>query len=345
MDVNKNLFLNKKIILGKVNTTKDEINRFKIATDDILLTRTSEIKKEIAYASCLLDEVPNCVYSGFLLKASPIKKELTYAPYITLLLHSPVYRNKLMKVSTETSRALINSDSLSRLNLLIPSITEQKKIFSLFSLLEIKISNIESKIIALKKYKEGLFLDTRKCSKRIVLKSILSEVNIKTKYNNQYEILSSTAIGLFSQKEYFKHQVASENNVGYKVIKKGQLLFSPQNLWLGNVNLNNDFEIGMVSPSYKIYDIDNSINSTWLISMLKSQNMLYKYKQISEQGASVVRRNLDISKFLEITLDIPENQIQIGITLETIDKKINALSNLLIKLKNLKTHLLNKMFI
>lgn len=190
-----------------------------------------------------------------------------------------------------------------------------------------------------------MFLDTRKCSKKIALKTILSEVNIKTKYNNQYEILSSTAIGLFSQKEYFKHQVASGNNVGYKVIKKGQLLFSPQNLWLGNINLNNDFEIGMVSPSYKIYDIDNSINSSWLISMLKSQNMLYKYKQISEQGASVVRRNLDLSQFLEITLDIPNNQIQIGITLETIDKKINALSNLLMNLKNLKMHLLNEMFI
>ena len=225
------------------------------------------------------------------------------------------------------------------------TLEEQCKISKFLELIYAKEKIINRKIDILKKYKKGVFLDTRKCSKKIALKTILSEVNIKTKYNNQYEILSSTAIGLFSQKEYFKHQVASGNNVGYKVIKKGQLLFSPQNLWLGNINLNNDFEIGMVSPSYKIYDIDNSINSSWLISMLKSQNMLYKYKQISEQGASVVRRNLDLSQFLEITLDIPNNQIQIGITLETIDKKINALSNLLMNLKNLKMHLLNEMFI
>ena len=37
---------------------------------------------------------------------------------------------------------------------------------------------------------------------------------MKTKVNNQHEILSSTANGLFSQKEYFNHQVASENNIG-----------------------------------------------------------------------------------------------------------------------------------
>ena len=190
MDVNKNLFLNKKIILGKVNTTKDEINRFKITTDDILLTRTSETKKEIAYASCLLDEVPNCVYSGFLLKASPIKKELTCAPYITLLLHSPIYRNKLMKISTETSRALINSDNLSRLNLLIPSITEQNKIFSLFSLLEIKISNIESKIIVLKKYKEGMqknIFDSLKIKEYLILKNIV-------KFENKSKIPANSSI-------------------------------------------------------------------------------------------------------------------------------------------------------
>lgn len=242
-------------------------------------------------------------------------------------------------------RVSIKENTFYKMYIYLPSKTEIDKIVLFLDLIQKKTDILKSKINILKKYKKGVFLDTRKCSRKIALKTILSEVNIKTNYNNQYEILSSTAIGLFSQKEYFKHQVASENNVGYKVIKKGQLLFSPQNLWLGNINLNNDFEIGMVSPSYKIYDIDNTINSSWLISMLKSQNMLYKYKQISEQGASVVRRNLDLSQFLEITLDIPDNQIQIGIALETIDKKINALSNLLMNLKNLKMHLLNEMFI
>ena len=249
------------------------------------------------------------------------------------------------KLNQSTGVPSLTNHVIEHQKIFIPKLDEQKKISMFFTIIDKKIDVINSKLSILKKYKEGVFLDTRKCSKKIALKNILSEVNIKTKYNNQYEILSSTAIGLFSQKEYFKHQVASENNVGYKVIKKDQLLFSPQNLWLGNINLNNDFEIGMVSPSYKIYDIDNSINSSWLISMLKSQNMLYKYKKISEQGASVVRRNLDLSQFLEITIDIPDNQIQIGITLETIDKKINALSNLFMNLKKLKMHLLNEMFI
>lgn len=268
-----------------------------------------------------------------------------FAKYLNLNIHNRYLKKVISSGARMDGLLNISLDDFFKMPINYPNLEEQNKINDFLEKLDVKINLINDKISILKKYKKGVFLDTRKCSKKIALKTILSEVNIKTKYNNQYEILSSTAIGLFSQKEYFKHQVASGNNVGYKVIKKGQLLFSPQNLWLGNINLNNDFEIGMVSPSYKIYDIDNSINSSWLISMLKSQNMLYKYKQISEQGASVVRRNLDLSQFLEITLDIPNNQIQIGITLETIDKKINALSNLLMNLKNLKMHLLNEMFI
>ena len=277
----------------------------------------------------------NVILGGDLLVITP-KKNID--PLFLSLYLSNCKKKEIAKKSCGISIIHSHKEDIAKLTIYYPSLAEQYYISTFLKKLTKKIDIVLKKIDVLKKYKKGVFLDTRKCSKKIALKTILSEVNIKTKYNNQYEILSSTAIGLFSQKEYFKHQVASGNNVGYKVIKKGQLLFSPQNLWLGNINLNK-------TTGYANADIYNSINSSWLISMLKSQNMLYKYKQISEQGASVVRRNLDLSQFLEITLDIPNNQIQIGITLETIDKKINALSNLLMNLKNLKMHLLNEMFI
>ena len=176
---------------------------------------------------------------------------------------------------------------------------------------------------------------------KLSLKQILKEVNIKSTQNNQYEILSSTANGLYSQKDYFNHQVASENNIGYKIIKKGELLFSPQNLWLGNINLNRSFEIGIVSPSYKIYCIDEKINKNWLIEKLKTPKMLYNYKIVSEQGASVVRRNLDIKQFMDIVISIPKYHNSIGAIIDSLHNKINALSVSLDYLKKLKTHLLN----
>ena len=103
-------------------------------------------------------------------------------------------------------------------------------------------------------------------SKNIKLSDILNEVSVKSTINNQYEILSSTANGLFLQKEYFNKQAASENNIGYKILKRNQLVLSPQNLWMGNININDKYDIGIVSPSNKIFDIDdNIINIDFLI--------------------------------------------------------------------------------
>ena len=52
----------------------------------------------------------------------------------------------------------------------------------------------------------------------ICLGEILTERLDRTKKNNQHEILSSTVKGIFSQREYFSKDIASENNIGYKVI-------------------------------------------------------------------------------------------------------------------------------
>ena len=338
---NGHLNFNKMKYISKYRYEQDK--NIQVKNNDILITKDGSIGKVVIVKDI---KKPATLNAGiYRVRIKDNLRNIINPDYLYLYLSAPFLLNFASKQSSGGTIKHLNQNQIINFKIPYTTFNEQIKISNFLNLLNTKILIINNKISILKKYKKGMFLDARKCSKKIALKNILSEVNIKTKYNNQYEILSSTAIGLFSQKEYFKHQVASENNIGYKVIKKGQLIFSPQNLWLGNINLNNDFEIGMVSPSYKIYEIDNSINSSWLISMLKSQNMLYKYKQISEQGASVVRRNLNLSQFLEITLSIPDNQIQIGITLETINKKINALSNLLMNLKNLKMHLLNEMFI
>ncbi|MEG1022803.1 MAG: hypothetical protein RSE50_15000, partial [Myroides sp.] len=65
------------------------------------------------------------------------------------------------------------------------------------------------------------------------LGNFLVEQNDKTSISNEYRVLSSTAKGLFYQDDYFKREVASKDNSGYKILRKNQLVFSPQNLWLG----------------------------------------------------------------------------------------------------------------
>lgn len=188
----------------------------------------------------------------------------------------------------------------------------------------------------------------KNATKKISLNDILTEINVKSTINNEYEIISSTSNGLYLQKEYFNKQAASENNIGYKILKKNQLVLSPQNLWLGNININFKYDIGIVSPSYKIFEIDqNLMNISFFDFWIKTPRALYDYMISSEQGASVVRRNLNMELFYEIIINMPDFEIQntIGNNLIKFNEKINLEENKLIKLQKLKKGLMQNLFI
>ena len=179
------------------------------------------------------------------------------------------------------------------------------------------------------------------------LQDILIEVNEKTKTSGKYRILSSTSKGLFNQDEYFTRDVASKDNSGYKILKKGQLVFSPQNLWLGNINVNMNFEIGIVSPSYKIFSFDEKFTlAEYCQYFLLTPKMMFEYEQSSTQGASVVRRNLDMYKFLSIEFLLPSinEQTKIANFLSAIDDKIQAVEVQIEKMEVWKKGLLQQMF-
>ena len=153
---------------------------------------------------------------------------------------------------------------------------------------------------------------------------------------------------MFLQKEYFNKQAASENNIGYKILKRNQLVLSPQNLWMGNININTKYDIGIVSPSYKIFNIDSKIiNIDFFNNWIKSSRALYEYMISSEQGASIVRRNLNIDMFYEITINAPyiEKQNKIGSQIKNVNKKIDLEIDKLEKLNELKKGLTQNMFV
>ncbi len=164
--------------------------------------------------------------------------------------------------------------------------------------------------------------------KKVKLGDCIKEVVEKTTKNNQYQVLSVTKDGIFSQKEFFKKQIASKNNIGYKIIRKNNLVFSTMNLWMGSLDVLLNYDIGIVSPAYKVFKFNEKIMlSSYGNYFMKSYYMLEQYKICSEQGASVVRRNLDLNTLLKIQISLPSIKEQQKIvkvlneTNEIIEKK------------------------
>ena len=169
----------------------------------------------------------------------------------------------------------------------------------------------------------------------------------RSRTNNQHEVLSSTVKGIFSQREYFSKDIASENNVGYKIIRLYDVVLSPQNLWMGNINYNDRFEIGIVSPSYKVFSIADGYDNQFVAAMLKTHRALYSYMMVSEQGASIVRRNLNMEAFSQLVFKIPslDKQREIGCAISLLKSQLKTANKIIRAYTSQKQYLLCQMFI
>lgn len=148
-DVYKNRALKRADIHGKVDLSTDEIRRFDVRKYDVFFTRTSETPGEVGLTSVLLDDIDNCVFSGFVLRARP--KEALLAPlYCQYCFSTPEVRFHIISGCTYTTRALTNGKQLSAIPIPIPPLQEQQRIAEALSDVDGMISSLE-KLIA--KYK------------------------------------------------------------------------------------------------------------------------------------------------------------------------------------------------
>ncbi len=261
-----------------------------------------------------------------------------------------LYARSLLKASPQK----INLKDISKIPIRVPNtLSEQNRIAEILSIWDRAIKLKEKLIEQKKKQKKGLMQKLLTGEFRlpgfkekwikIKIGKLISEISEKSTVNNQYEVLSVTKNGIVSQNEHFKKQIASENNVGYKVIRKNNLVFSTMNLWMGSLDVLTDFDIGLVSPAYKVFEFypDYIIPSFAKYFML-SEHMIWLYNVNSEQGASIVRRNLDLKALLNTRVKIPSvhEQYAIGKVLMNADREIKLLEDELKLNKQQKTGLM-----
>ena len=264
-------------------------------------------------------------------------------------------------VKTGTTVQSINMPDFYKLLLSFPSTDEQEKVGKFFQRLDDAVALHQRQLDNYKELQKSLlqkifnqelrfkdkYGDDYPEWEKEKLGNLITEVVEKSTIQDQYPILSSTNKGLFLQSEYFKSNIASDDNIGYKILRQNEIVFSPQNLWMGNINFNDKYEAGIVSPSYKIFSVNDGIVHEFMKFMIKTQYMMNEYVLSSEQGASIVRRNLDMELFNKIKVKIPTIPEQKKITdfLIASDDQIDQVAQKLERLKEQKKGLMQRMFV
>ena len=144
-DVYHNNKLTKSILKGRVTLEDKEIERYRVFRGDVFFTRTSETPEEIGYAAVLIDDIEDCTFSGFLLRARPITN-LLLPEYCGYCFSAYKVRKEIIKLSTYTTRALTNGKSLSKIRIPVPPLSEQSSIVSILDTFEASISNLEAQL-------------------------------------------------------------------------------------------------------------------------------------------------------------------------------------------------------
>jgi len=152
----------------------------------------------------------------------------------------------------------------------------------------------------------------------VKLDSFLREVSEKTTKNNQYPVLTSSKTGLHLQNDYFNKQVASKDNTGYKIIKKGQFTYrAMSDTGKFFPNMLECTEIGIVSPAYPVFEIEKPVILPEYLKYYFKSNIFQQSISVFAQGST--RTSVKYGKLKTVKISLP-SMIKQKLVVDILDK-------------------------
>jgi len=137
--------INSSLVTGKVDITSEEQQRIDAKKGDVFFTRTSETKEDVGYASVLVEDIKDCTFAGFLIRARPITS-LLLPSFCKYCFSTPEVRASIVSNSSFTTRASLTGGGLSKVTISIPSLAEQSTIVDKLDKFESIITNLDAQL-------------------------------------------------------------------------------------------------------------------------------------------------------------------------------------------------------
>lgn len=294
--------------------------------DDILMTRTGNTGQVVTNI--------NGVFHNNFFKIKYNKKTIDKKYFLYILSANKMQHKILTKAGGSTILDLKHSDFYS-LKIPLPPLNEQRKIAEILSSYDEAILLTSNLISAKKEFKKALMqnLLTAKIRfpnfngiwKEVKLGKFIKEQTIRNTKNINLVLSVTNKFGFVEQSNYFEKEVASKDTSNYKVIKNGNFAYNPSRINVGSIALLENFEVGILSPMYVIFDCLDGINKKFLKYWLQSHNFtgnLYKYL------AGSVRETLNFKDMKNFKIKLPNlaEQTKIAEILSSVDDEIDLLN-------------------
>ena len=131
-DVYNNRFLKGENITALVECTPAEIEKLGVHRGDVFFTRTSETAEDVGWSSVMLDDIGDCVFNGFTIKATP-KTNYLLPEYCAFCFATEDFRKYVTSHCAFTTRASLTGKTIAEYQLAIPSIEKQQEIVNVLN--------------------------------------------------------------------------------------------------------------------------------------------------------------------------------------------------------------------
>lgn len=254
-------------------------------------------------------------------------------------------------------RYKLNKASLEKLPILLPPIQEQQKIAEILSTWDKAIAITENLIANSEMQKKSLMQQLLTGKKRLLdengvrfsgewdkvpLSSKITFSNLKSTKKDEHPIITSSRKGIFLQEDYFKKQVASENNIGYKVVPRDYITYrSMSDDGIFVFNKQTILDTAIISPAYGVFKFIN-LDASFGLYAMNSKHMMGKINTFSQGGTRIA---LKTSVLSNIKIHIPSllEQKKIAKVLSNADREIELLQAKLRYLKQEKKALMQQL--
>ena len=265
-----------------------------------------------------------------------------------------LFNYDLKKLSFGTGQPLVKASELKKLSLILPSSEKEKKYVGRFFE---QIDNLIT-LHQRKQIKQNLGVLPEKCCTKITnsweqrkLCGIAEKVLEKNKNTSITETFTNSAeFGIISQRDYFDHDISNINNLSdYYVVQNDDFIYNPRisaNAPVGPINRNKLGRKGVMSPLYTVFRASN-IDFAFLEWYFKSEHWHGFMKFNGDSGARSDRFSIKDEIMFQMPLPYPNinEQERVGKFLSKIDNLITLHQRKVEKLKNIKSALLEKMFV
>ena len=362
-DVYRKRGLTKSDVRGKVNLTRDEIHRFDARKNDVFFTRTSETPEEVGMSSVLLDDIDDCVFSGFVLRGRP-KNDMFVPEYCKYCFTTEAIRSAIIMGCTYTTRALTNGTQLSAIEIVVPPKPEQEAIAKSLTEIDDLISSLEKLITKKKAIKQGAMQELLTGKRRLpgfsgewetrTLHEISNEMvdgpfgsNLKTEHyttERQVRIIQLSNIGEAgwnnANVKYTTFSHAAE--LQRCIVQPGSILIAKM-MPAGRAIICPDNEKSYILGSDVVKVVPNSsVDSRYLVYATKSRFYL---DQIADDTQGSTRARTSVSKLRKTAILFPKKDEQIAIAdiLSEMDMEIAALEGKIAKYRQIKQGMMQQL--